>query len=60
MKTPVLESLCNKVAGLKACNFIKKRFTVNIAKFLRTSANGCFYTFERLLLNVSCVEIKRR
>ena len=24
MKTPVLESLFNKVAGLKACNFIKK------------------------------------
>ena len=47
-KTPVLESLFNKVAGLKAwrleglkaCNFIKKRlkgrcFPVNIAKFLR-------------------------
>ena len=38
MKTPVLESLFNKVAGLKFCNFIKKRlqhryFTVNIAKF---------------------------
>ena len=25
LKTPVLESLCNKVAGLRACNFIKKR-----------------------------------
>ena len=60
MKTPVLESLCNKNAGLKACNFIKKRLTVNIAKFLRTSANDCFYTCERLLLNVSCVEIKHR
>ena len=35
----MLESLFNKVANLKACNFIKKRlwhrFTVNIAKFLR-------------------------
>ena len=41
-KTPVLESLFNKVAGLKACNFIKKRFQhrrfpTNIAKFLRSS-----------------------
>ena len=41
-KTPVLESLFSKVAGLKACNFIKKRlqhrcFPVNIAKFLRAA-----------------------
>ena len=41
MKTPVLESLFNKLAGLKACNFIKKRlqhsnFPKNNAKFLRT------------------------
>ena len=40
-KTPVLESIFNKVAGLKACNFIKKRlqhrcFPVKFAKFLRT------------------------
>ena len=40
-KTPVLESLFNRVAGLKACSFIKKLlkcrcFPVNIAKFLRT------------------------
>ena len=40
-KTPVLESLFDKVADLKACNFIKKVlrhrcFRVNIAKFLRT------------------------
>ena len=38
-KTPVLESLFNKVARLKAWNFIKKRLShrclpVNIAKFL--------------------------
>ena len=38
----VLESLINKTATMKACNFIKKRlqhrcFTVNIAKFLRIS-----------------------
>ena len=39
-KTPVLETLFNKIAGLQACNFIKKRlqykcFCMNIAKFLR-------------------------
>ena len=37
----VLESLFNNVAGLQACNFIKKRlqhncFFVNIGKILRT------------------------
>ena len=41
-KTPVLEYLFHKVAGLKTCNFIKKRllhrcFPVNIAKLLRTA-----------------------
>ena len=40
--TPVLESLFNKVASLKACSFIKKSlqrrcFPGNIANFLRTS-----------------------
>ena len=40
-KKPTSESLFNKVAGLKAPNFIKKSlqhkfFPVNIAKFLRT------------------------
>ena len=51
---PVLESLFNKVAGLKAWNFIKNRlqhscFPVKFAKFLRTPIlkNIC----ERLLLN---------
>ena len=39
-ETPVLESLFNKVAGLQACNFIKKRlqhryFPVKIAKFFK-------------------------
>ena len=50
----VLESPFNKVAGLQACNFIKRRlqrrcFPVNIAKFLRTPIlkNNC----ERLLLD---------
>ena len=42
MKTPVLESLFNKVAGLKASSFIKKRlqhssFPVKKANFLRTA-----------------------
>ena len=41
-KTPVLESLFNKVAGLKACNFISNRlqhmcFPVNIAKLFKAS-----------------------
>ena len=41
-KVPVLESLFHKIAGLKICNFIKKRlqhrcFLVNIAKLLRTA-----------------------
>ena len=41
-KTTVLESLLNKVAGLKACNFIRKRlqrkcFPLNIVNFLRTA-----------------------
>ena len=40
-KVTVLESLFNKVVGLKACNFTKNRlqhwyFPVNIAKILRT------------------------
>ena len=40
--TPVLESLLNKVSGLKASNSIKKRlqhrrFTVNTVKLLRTT-----------------------
>ena len=41
MKTPVPQSLFDKVVGLQICNFIKKRlqhrcFSVNIVKFLRT------------------------
>ena len=55
-KTPVLESLFNKVPGLRTCNFIKKRlqhwcFHVKFAKFLRTSILKNI--FERLLLFVS-------
>ena len=52
-KTPVMESLFNKVAGLKTCNFIKKRlqhrfFPMKFAKSYRTPIlkNIC----ERLLL----------
>ena len=32
-KKPLLESLFNKVAGLKACNFIQKRYS-NTCAFL--------------------------
>ena len=38
-KTPALESFSNRVAGLKACSFIKRAygcFPVNIVKFLGT------------------------
>ena len=47
-KTPVLKSLLNKNASLKACNFIKKRFQhicfpKNIAKYLRAA-----FFFEHL------------
>ena len=52
----MLESLFNKVAGLKDCNFIKERlqhrcFSVNNAKFLRThflqnTSGGCFYMWH--------------
>ena len=52
----MFESLCNKVAGQKACNFIKYRlehrcFSVNIAKSLRTA----FFIEHlwRLLLSVT-------
>ena len=50
----MLKSFLNKVAGLQACNYNKKRpqlkcFPVNIAKFLRTPIlkNTC----EELFLN---------
>ena len=59
--TPVLESLFNKVASLKACNFIKKRlqhrcFPVNIARFLRTALQNisggwlCRFAFHVILV----------
>ena len=57
-KTPVLESLFNKVASLKAWNFIKKRlqqryFPVNVAKLLRTSILKNM--FEWLLPSISSI-----
>ena len=48
MKTPVLESLFNKVAGLKK-RLQHKCFPVNIVKFLKTPILKNIY--ERLLLN---------
>ena len=61
-KTLVLESLFNKAAGLKACNFIKARpqnryFPVKLVKFLRTSIlkNMC----ERLLLDFLGVKCRK-
>ena len=61
-KTPVLESYFNKIAGLKACNFIKKKlqhscFPVNIAKLkniffeehLQTAASVSPITFSNRL-----------
>ena len=52
-KTPVLESLYNKFAGLKAFDFIKRKlqhrcFSVDTARFLRASFPQ--NTSERLLL----------
>ena len=50
-KAPVLESLFNKVACLKACNFIKKRlqhwcFLVDIGKNICMYI--CMYIFQLL------------
>ena len=46
-KTPVLESLFNKVAALQAYNFTKKRLQhrclhLKLPKYLGTPANYCF------------------
>ena len=51
----MLGSLFNKVVGLQACNFIKKRLRhrrlpVNIAKFLRTA-----FSMEHLRWLLLCV-----
>ena len=57
LEVPVLEFLVNKVAGLKACNFIERRlqhrcFPVHIAKFLRKPIlkNICERLFLELVL----------
>ena len=57
-KTIVLESLFNRLAGFKTCDFLKKRlqhrcFFVKFAKFLRTpfwrtSTNGSFWIYQGL------------
>ena len=60
-KTPVLESVFDKVACLQACNVIKRRlqrrgFPVKFAKFLRTPIleNIC----ERLPLPISTLSLE--
>ena len=40
-KKPLLESLFNKITGLKACNFIKKRFRLSC--FPAKSAKFCYF-----------------
>ena len=58
----MLESPFNTVAGLQACNCIKKR--VNIAKVLGTpilkSANGCFLWFESVVIKYANNIIKEK
>ena len=54
-KTPVLESLLNKVAGLEACNFIREAptqvFSCKICDFFKnTFFEEHLQTTERLLL----------
>ena len=59
-RTSVLESLFNKVRGIQACNFIKKRlqhrcFLVKLAPFLQNTSGGCFYLLSNIqLLSDSC------
>ena len=57
----MLESLFNKVTGLKACNFIKKRlqrrnFTVKFAKFSKTTCftEHLWWLFLALFLRSTC------
>ena len=60
-KTPVLESLFKKVAGLEARKFIQRRlqhryFPVYIAKFSKTAfsiehtSGGCFWNWDIFLV----------
>ena len=62
----MLELLFNVVAGLEDCNcntkrFQHKYFLVNIVKFLRTSANGCFCTLimKLIVINIRPLNQKR-
>ena len=62
MKTLVLESLFNKVVGLKVCKFIKKRLQqrcipVKFGKFLRIPFLA--EHFRLLLLELFCEKILR-
>ena len=65
-KTPVLESLFNKVADLKACNFIKKRLQGKFlrAAFLQNTSGSCFciisLEFPSPLLKFNCSLYKAR
>ena len=57
----MLESLFNRVAGTKACNFNKKRFQhrhfpVNIAKLLR---NTCFEEHLRTAASKFCYSFEK-
>ena len=53
----MLESLFNKVTGLKACNLLKREsnmvFYGKFAKFLRKSANNCFYSADKISTRVT-------
>ena len=51
---PALDSLFNKVAGLRACDFIKKRlqhrcFPVKFVKLLRTPPLAASYDVRRVI-----------
>ena len=50
-KTPVLESLFNKVTGLKSCNFMKKRSNTRV--FLWNLQKTPFFTEHLRLLPLS-------
>ena len=59
-KTPMLESAFNKIAGVQAYNFIKRRlqhrcFAVKIPKFLRTPILKNIWKKEHLPTAASCL-----
>ena len=59
-KTPVFESLFNKFAGLKACNFIKKRVKhwVFSCEYCKIFKNSIFY--RTLLVAASIITIHKK